>query len=159
VGPLSTGVNILMMNIKLVRHLAALVVAVSVSVTGTMAWAANTSGNFSTLTSTGVSFSSGHWQFQSGYIGSTNFTNAIWNYSGYLNDTLDDGNHVYTQGRVDGYGFSQAFYYNGGANTGTYQSINIGPQADPLSQGQMTACRDRGALFPNNCVQFLWTFS
>jgi len=123
------------------------------AVAGTAGTAFATSGAIPGLYSTGVSFTSGGWQYVAG-----SYADQYFNYHGYLNDTQDDGNAVYTQGRVDGYGWSQRFYYGGGANTGTYQSIYVSG-ADPIVKGQMNACRDRGAWYPNNCVQSAWYYS
>src|SRR5882757_4587335 len=63
---------------------------------------ASSSGTISTITSTGVSFTSGHYDFYSpgGYNG-----NGPWEFYRYLNDTNDgDGNNVYILSHIEAYG-------------------------------------------------------
>ncbi|MFC0707359.1 hypothetical protein [Cellulomonas uda] len=75
-----------------------------------------------------------------------------WNWSGYLADTKDDGNHVKIQSKVDGYGWSNSVYWKGGANTRTYLSYKTTAGGDPAQTGQLHLCRDRGSLLPDNCA-------
>ncbi|KMM44558.1 hypothetical protein CWIS_15530 [Cellulomonas sp. A375-1] len=75
-----------------------------------------------------------------------------WNWAGYLGDTKEDGNSVKIQSKVDGYSWSAATYWKGGANTRTYLSYKTTGGADPAQSGQLHLCRDRGSLLPDNCT-------
>lgn len=126
-------------------------VAIGLVLGGTSAAFAGSIPAFST---TGVSFTSGSYSFDPWPCNSS-CQGGTWsgmNWSGYLNDTQQDGNAVFIQSKVDGYGWSATVYAPKDATSGTYLSRKTTGGADPAQSGQLHICRDRGALLPNNCA-------
>ncbi|WP_377325984.1 hypothetical protein ACFJIY_12525 [Pimelobacter simplex] len=126
------------------------------------ALAASMSGSFtSSWGPTGARFDNGTWRFApwpcngsaqcvSGHSG--------WNYSGYLRDTAAEGDWVYTQGRIDGYGWASKFEYHGGVAGGGTTAAQKIYSADPAQEGRMQVCRNRDGVLPNDCKQSGWKY-
>lgn len=113
------------------------------------------SGSIPTLSTTGASFTSGSWSFDPWPCNSSCYGGTIsgFNYSGYLNDTLSDGNSPYVQAKTDGYGYATRIYNKNGSGTSLWAAQKIyDTNGDPAGSAQVQVCRDRGILFPDNCV-------
>lgn len=113
------------------------------------------SGTIPTLTTTGASFTSGSWSFDPWPCNSSCYGGTVsgFNYSGYLNDTLSDGNAPFVHAKTDGYGYATRIYNNQGSGTYVWASQKVfNSNGDPAGSAQVQVCRDRGTLFPDNCV-------
>jgi len=98
------------------------------------------SGSFSTISTTGVSFTSGYYAF-------ANNTSYDFRYSGNLNDTASDGNNVFVHGKVAGYGYGPRLYGAG------YKSQYLDdPAANFVSTANVQVCVDRGTLYADRCA-------
>ena len=75
-----------------------------------------------------------------------------WERKGTLTDTnCGDGNNVFDEAHIDGYGWSQRFY---GVQCGNkYLDNTFLPGAGDLmyTHAYWHVCRDRGILYPDNC--------
>lgn len=97
------------------------------------------SGSFSTISTTGVSFTGGYYAFAD---------NNTYDFrdSGTLNDTATDGNNVFVHGKVAGYGYGTRLYSPG------YKSQYLNdPAATRVSTANVQACQYRGTAFSDLC--------
>jgi len=111
-------------------------------------------GTITAFSSTGVKFSGGTYSFDPWPCTSA-CSGGHWsgmNWSGFLYDTQVDGNAVFIQSKVDGYGWSATTYHTKDATSGKYLTRKTTAGADPAQTGRLHICRDRGALLPNNCA-------
>ncbi|MCZ4499417.1 MAG: hypothetical protein JWQ74_1970 [Marmoricola sp.] len=147
------------------RRAAALVLTAAAFVLAAAApsLAASMSGSFSaSLGPAGATFDSGTWRFapwpckSSALCVSKTFSG--WNYSGYLRDTAKDGDWVYTQGRIDGYGWAPKYEYHGGVAGGGTTAGQKVYASDPAQEGQLQVCRNRDGILPNSCSRSAWKY-
>lgn len=99
-------------------------------------------------------FQGGSWSFDS-WPGSVQ--NPGFYYWGNLKDNQQDGDWVYTRGKVDGYdwaGGSSAENHNG-YPTKVYVSQKVWG-ADPPHEGKIQVCRHRSGIIPNICTESDW---
>ena len=104
--------------------------------------------SFATLSTTGASLSSGQAQFYNPNTQGTKFY-----YSGNLNDTANDGNNPFVHAKVAGYGYATRIYNTKGPGTSLAMNQTVSdPAGDGFSNANVQVCRDRGTLYPDNCV-------
>jgi len=98
-----------------------------------------------TLKSGGVKFYDGKYKFEPS---STN--KGAFHWKGKLQDaSKTDGNNVYMQVRVEGYGWSR---FNGKQKkTVALDKLSYDGAALHTDDAWIRACRDRGSLHPDNC--------
>ncbi len=100
---------------------------------------------------TGASFS-GNWRWYANGESCGSGCYGGWERAGTLKDTnCGDGNNIFDEARVEGYGWSQRFY---GTECGSKYVDNVfyDPQATMVHDAYWHLCRDRGILYPDNCT-------
>ena len=109
------------------------------------------SGRFE-LNATGVALEGGRytWLASSG----CDHPAEGFDYSGYLKDTAADGNGVFVQAKVDGYGWTPRIYHSGGSGTRKWidrRNVHVTGAVCYHETGRVQVCQDRGTLFPDIC--------
>jgi hypothetical protein len=109
------------------------------------------SGTFQ-LSATGVAFQDGNytWLASSGCGAPA----EGFDYSGFLKDTAADGNGVFVQAKVDGYGWTPRIYHSGGGGTRRWidrSNVHVDGDVCYHETGKVQVCQDRGTLFPDSC--------
>jgi hypothetical protein len=110
------------------------------------------SGTFS-LSTTGVQFNSGAYT----WLASPDCSGESegFDYSGYLKDTAADGNAVFVQAKVDGYGWTPRIYQSGGSGTQKWidrRNVHVSGDVCYHTTGKVEVCQDRGTLVPDLCT-------
>lgn len=99
---------------------------------------------------TGASFS-GNWQWYANGESCGAGCMGGWQRWGTLRDTnCADGNGVFDEARVEGYGFSSR-YYAPQCQSVSLNNVFYDPQATVVTHAEWHICRDRGILYPDNC--------
>jgi hypothetical protein len=128
-----------------------LVLSAALGVTASGAAIAITSGTIAPMSTTGASMNNIAWSFDAWPCG--NGCISGFNYSGYLTDSLNDGNAVFVHAQTDGYGYAARIYNSTGNGTTKYVSQKVlDTNSDPAQHATIQVCRDRGTLYPDNCV-------
>ncbi|MFJ2815007.1 MULTISPECIES: hypothetical protein [unclassified Streptomyces] len=98
-----------------------------------------------TLKTTGATFSKGQYIFRP-----SGQSHGAFEWKGNLKDVNpDDGDNVYMQVRVEGYGWSR---YNGKQKkTVALHKLNWDGAALHTDDAYIRVCRDKGSLNPDNC--------
>jgi hypothetical protein len=80
-------------------------------------------------------------------------------YRGSLYDTNKEGNNVYVEARVEGYGWGGRVYGNKDSTTPrSYDYYAYDYQALYVTRGKVHACRDRGTFYADNCQETVWMY-
>jgi hypothetical protein len=100
---------------------------------------------------TGGSFS-GKWEwYRNGEMISGYQSNGGWHHWGTLKDTSCDGDLMFEEARVEGYGFAPRRTVPSDCSNKSVDYETYDPQSTFVSYAAWHICRDRGVLHDDNC--------
>ncbi|MCL8026907.1 hypothetical protein [Nocardioides bruguierae] len=82
-------------------------------------------------------------------------------YYGKLKDSAADGDWVYTDGKIDGYGWahSASAENHKGSDSPAISIAQKVSYSDPPGKGKIQVCRHRTGLIPNVCTASNWKYA